>query len=189
MNKPLPPLIIVSGPPGAGKSRLARPLANALNLPLLEKDRVKERIADSLGVHAQGLSSNLGLAAVKQIIATADELIRSGNGVVLESFFHKGVSEQDLMPLFQKSRTVLVHVQADDEILLSRFERRSTDPERHPIHNDGDRLGDLRQYLAEGVADMLDLDCPHIIIDTTYGPVDPEEVAMMVRDELDPEED
>lgn len=187
MNKPLPPLVIVSGPPGAGKSRLARPLAHALGLPLLEKDRVKERLADSIGNHAQGLSRDLGLAAVKQIIATAEELNRSGVGVVLESFFHKGVSEPDLTPLVERSQAVLVHVQADDDILISRFERRSTDTERHLIHNDGDRLGDLRQYLAEGVADILDLDCPHIIIDTTYGPIDPEEVAMMVRDELEPE--
>lgn len=184
MNKSLPPLVIVSGPPGAGKSRLARPLARTLGLPLLEKDRVKERLADSLGDHAQGLSRNLGLAAAKQIIATAEELIQSGVGVVLDSFFHKGVSEPDLAPLIQRSRAVLVHVQADDAILISRFERRLTDPERHLIHNDGDRLGDLRQYLAEGVADSLDLDCPHIVIDTTYGPIDPDEVAFMVREEL-----
>lgn len=187
MNTTLPTLVIVSGPPGAGKSTLARPLARALNLPLLEKDRVKERFADALGDHAESISSNIGLAAVKQIIATADELLRSGNGVILESFFHKGISEQDLAPLLQNSRAVLVHVLADDELLISRFERRVSDPERHPIHKDGDRLSDLKRYLAEGVADILELDCPHIVIDTTYGPVDPEEVAFMVRDELDPE--
>ena len=185
MNKPLPTLIIVSGPPGAGKSTLARPLATSLNLPLLEKDQVKERFADALGEHAANISSNIGLAAVKQIIATADELLRAGHGVILESFFHKGVSEEDLAPLLKQSRAVLVHVLADDELLISRFERRVSDPDRHPIHNDGDRLGDLRQYLTEGVADILDLDCPHIVIDTTYGPVDPEEVAFMVRDELE----
>lgn len=189
MNTSLPTLVIISGPPGGGKSTLARPLANALRMPLLEKDLVKERIADSLGEHAAGISSNIGLAAVKQIVAMGDELLRSGNSVVLESFFHKGVSEQDLAPLMQRSRTVLIHVQADDALLISRFERRMSDPQRHPIHNDGNRLGDLRRYLAEGVADILDLDCPQIIIDTTYGPVDPEEVAMMVEVELDGEID
>lgn len=189
MSNPLPPLVIVSGPPGAGKSSLARPLAKALGLPLLEKDRVKERIADALGEHAEGISSNIGLAAVQQILATADELIRSGNGVVLESFFHKGISEADLAPLVSRSRAVLVHVSAEHELLISRFERRMSDPERHPIHNDSNRLGELRQYLSEGVADILDLDCPQIIIDTTYGPVDPEEVAFMVQDELDGETD
>ena len=187
MSTALPHFVIISGPPGGGKSTLARPLANALGLPLLEKDRVKERFADSLGEHAASISRNIGLAAVQQVIATADEILRSGNGVMVESFFHKGVAEADLAPLLQRSRAVLVHVLADDEMLLSRYERRMNDPDRHPIHNDGNRLGDLKQYLAEGIADILDLNCPHIVIDTTYGPVDPEEVAFMVRDELDGE--
>lgn len=77
-------------------------------------------------------------------------------------------------------------MRADDALLLSRFERRANDPDRHPIHNDRNRLGDLRHYLAEGVADMLELDCPRIVIDTTYGPIDAEEVAFMVREELVP---
>src|SRR5690606_2531092 len=80
MSTALPHFVIISGPPGGGKSTLARPLANALGLPLLEKDRVKERFADSLGEHAASISRNIGLAAVQQIIATADEILRSGNG-------------------------------------------------------------------------------------------------------------
>ena len=179
-----PPLIIVSGPPGAGKSMLARPLANRLGLPLIAKDAIKEQLADSIGEPALELSGQLGLAAFRQLYTTAGELLRYGHGVVLESFFHKGIAEPELLPLVAKSHAVLIHVRADDAILLSRFERRTSDPERHPIHKDDTRLGDLRQYLAEGVADMLELNCPHIVIDTTYGPIDAEEVAFMVRDEL-----
>lgn len=184
MKNDRPLLVIVSGPPGAGKSTLARPLANHLGLPLLAKDPIKEQMANAIGDPALALSSQLGLAAIKQLYAVADELIRYGHGVVLESFFHKGLAEPDLRPLIARSQAVLIHVRADDALLLSRFERRSGDPDRHAIHQDASRLGDLRHYLAEGVADMLDLDCPHIIIDTTYGPIDAEEVAFMVRDEL-----
>lgn len=187
MTNALPPLVIISGPPGAGKSRLARPLANALGLPLLAKDQIKEELADAIGDAALPLSHQLGLAAIKQVYATADELIRYGRGVVLESFFHKGVSEPDLAPLLARTRAVLIDVRADEAILISRFERRMSDPDRHPIHNEGNRLGELRQYLAEGVADMLDLDCPHIVIDTTYGPIDIEEVVFMVQDSLEDE--
>ncbi len=179
-----PPLVIISGPPGAGKTRLSRPLANHLHLPLLAKDTIKEQFADSLGEIAFTMPGKLGLAAHMQLVATASEILRSGNGVVIESFFHKGLAEPDLSPLLAMSSAVLIHVKADDAILISRYEQRMSDPDRHPIHNDGNRLGDLRHYLAEGVADKLELDCPHIVIDTTYGPIDAEEVAFMVQETI-----
>lgn len=180
-----PMLVIISGPPGGGKSTLARPLANALGLPLISKDEIKERLADSLGEAATDLSRPLGHAATMQLYATAKELVRYGNGLVVESAFHKGLAEEDFSELVRSTRAVLVHVYADHDVLLSRYERRSTDPDRHPVHEDAKRLPDLKRYLAEGIVDMLELDCPHIVIDTTYGPVDPEEVAFMVQDELE----
>jgi len=42
-------IVLVSGPPGAGKTTLARPLAKALGFALLSKDDIKEPLFDALG--------------------------------------------------------------------------------------------------------------------------------------------
>lgn len=179
-----PTLIIISGPPGAGKSTLARPLARHLGMPLFEKDAIKERFADDLGSIALSMNSQLGLAAILELYATTREMIHAGRDVVIESFFHHGRAETDLVPIVADARALLIHIYADTPILLSRYERRLHDPARHPIHEVGNRIGDLRHYLAEGICDPLDLDIPRIFIDTTYGDIDAEEVAHMTRETL-----
>ena len=47
MDKPL--IVLVNGPPGAGKSTLALRLADELMLPLLMRDQIKEVLFDTLG--------------------------------------------------------------------------------------------------------------------------------------------
>lgn len=184
-----PPLVIIAGAPGAGKSSIARPLARYLELPLFEKDAIKERIADALGDAAQPLSRDIGLAAVRQILDTARELLAAGQGVIIESTFHRGIAEPDLEPLLPWSNPVMVHLTAEPELILSRFETRMADPDRHPIHNDGSRIDELRDRLAKGMGQPLELDIPCIVIDTTWGKTDPEEIAFMVREVLYGEEE
>jgi predicted kinase len=60
-------IVLVSGAPGAGKTTLAVPLAEALGFPLLSKDHIKETLADTLGDAAGDLahSRRLGGAAME----------------------------------------------------------------------------------------------------------------------------
>jgi 2-phosphoglycerate kinase len=47
MHRPL--LVIITGPPAAGKTTLGRQLAGALSLPFIHKDGIKEILFDVLG--------------------------------------------------------------------------------------------------------------------------------------------
>ena len=76
--------VVVSGPPGAGKSSLAPRLAAALDLPLLAKDVIKDALADALGASDLPRSRELGRAAVHVLLATA----RTAGRGVLEGVWH-----------------------------------------------------------------------------------------------------
>jgi predicted kinase len=77
--------ILVAGPPGAGKSTVARPVAEGLGLALLVKDAIKDALIEQLGVPASVQESReLGRAAVMAMLAIA----RTSPGAVLDSTFY-----------------------------------------------------------------------------------------------------
>jgi hypothetical protein len=152
-----------------------------MGVPLLAKDRIKERIADALGPSAIEISGNVGLAAIFTLYDTARVILVSGQSVMMESFFHHGKAERDLAPLLPLADAVLVHCTAEHDILLRRYAGRINAPDRHSIHGDAHRVDDMRAYLEDGTADPLSLPIPHLILDTTITFPDPADVARRLR--------
>ena len=179
---PKPHLVIIAGPPGAGKSSLTQPLARRLGYSLLGKDAIKERLGDAFGDAARDHSRELGLAAILVLYDVARELLRNGQSAIIESTFYRGISETDLLPLIELANAVMIHITADDETLLSRYEARGRSGNRHPVHTDAERTGELRDTLASGATRPPDVAIPVIEIDTTYGPLDVEEIAFMISE-------
>ena len=67
-------LILVTGPPGAGKSTLARPLAEELGLPLLEKDTIVVALFESLGTGDREWSRSLSRASFRIMLDLSAQL-------------------------------------------------------------------------------------------------------------------
>lgn len=179
MNRPT--FVIVSGPPGSGKTTLARPLAKALDLPLFEKDTIKERLADCLGEGQREYSRSLGLAAVLMLVDIAGELLAASQSVMLESYFHHGKAEQQLNSLTSRSNSVLIHITASKETLIDRYVARMSLPERHAIHEVGLRTEKHGTRKAREADEPLDLPIPRLIISTTDSFPDPAGIATTVR--------
>lgn len=168
----LPALVIVSGPPGAGKSSLAATISRELGLPVLAKDMFKEAIYDHLPGVDTSDAHRLGIASVGMMYQFARHQLENGVGVILESTFDRGKAEGDVNPLLEMACAVIIHCSAPNELILQRYKERSDDPDRHEVHRDEEHVDALEQNLAAGIYEVIDIDVPTIVIDMT----DPEAV-------------
>jgi predicted kinase len=172
-------LVLVSGPPAAGKTTLAGPLAAQLGFPLLAKDRIKEALHDSLG---DGPSGKLDLTWSRRLGAASMELLwtlaADAPAVVLEANFWPDDPRVRCRVAELAARPVEVYCDCPAEVYLRRYAARGTT--RHPVH-----LDDQRTVTAEAFARWnrpMGIG-PVIVVDTTR-PVDITALAQEVRAQL-----
>ena len=159
-------MLVVTGPPAAGKTTVARELAARLRLPLIAKDTIKEALFDGLGTGDLEWSRRLGEATYLALVALVEESVASGGSLVLEGNLVRG-SEVEKRLAALTARFVQLHCNAPPELLIERYEARK----RHPGHIDTERADALREAVETGRHDPLDLAGETIRLDTTE-PVD-----------------
>jgi glucokinase len=155
--------VVVSGIPGSGKTTLARRLAPAIGLPLIDKDDILERLFETRGIGDHAWRRSLSRESDSLFREAAE---RSVDGAVLVSFWHQlGMPADSGTPtswLASLGRIVNVHCVCPPEIAAARFAARK----RHHGHLDSrarheDLLRQLRM-LSElgplGIADCVEVD-------------------------------
>jgi predicted kinase len=153
------PLVIVCGPPAAGKTSLAARIGRHFGLPVISKDAIKEALMDHLGGEPR-----VGSAAFAVQFAVARELLASGNGLVLEGAFFRDQTE--LVNIASLGQTVIISLECTLEALERRYVARLND--RHPSHRGLDALPDLHQRVESGAYGVPDLARPLLRVDTTF---------------------
>jgi predicted kinase len=129
-----PFVIAVGGIPGAGKTTLARRLADALYVPLLVRDEIKEGMHVTARSAAPADVRRFSEAAFRTFWSTAANLAASGVSQVIEAAFHRDHAAAEFERLGRCAEVRLVWCRVDPEVALSRYRARA--PLRHPAHAD-----------------------------------------------------
>jgi len=152
-------LVIVTGAQCAGKSSVARPLAELLSLPLVAKDAIKEQLFDSLGIGDREWSKRLSRASFDLIYQFARLSLESGQSCVVEGNFKPLEETKHFLDLIKatRCRVVQIYCYATAEAVRKRHAERAGQQLRHPGHID-------HLYDPDEIAQMA--------IDGTYAPLD-----------------
>jgi predicted kinase len=172
VTSPLPPrtFVVVSGPPGSGKTTLALAIAPALRLPLIAKDTIKEALMNVLPVPDTDTSRLLGRASVAALYAVAAQ----SEGAVLESVWHRSRTLPDLQRL--GGNLVEVFCRCDARLAAQRYAARACS--RPPGHFD--RLRTPAELWNDEVAQPVAGGWPVLEV-ATDAPVDLEPLLRQIQ--------
>ena len=175
-------LIILSGLPASGKSTVARVLQEAFPYPILEKDRMKECLFDTLGFQSHEEKRQLDAAAARILLQVTEDILTTGGSAILDNNFDIAAGAA-LLELQRRCRprSVTLLLTADEAVLYERYLARDVAHTRHPGHAVSDRYpplpgdpevapmereGFARRYLDRGMG-QVSWDGPVLTVDTT----------------------
>lgn len=144
MSRPL--VVIVTGPPGAGKTVLGKRLSGELKLPFINKDEFKEILFDKLGRDNRQWFEPLEAASLEMLFHVLESQLRAAKSVIVETAFIPQDHTARFVDLQDQYNfeTVQILCDTDEDTLFRRFIERVESGERHPGH--ANHLTSYRQF-------------------------------------------
>ncbi len=127
--------ILVTGIPAAGKSTMAKTIAERLKLPIISKDAMKEILFDNVGFQSRKEKVNLGVASMEIMYYVVEQLMKAGQAFILENNFEYSSEPgiKNLLEQYQYS-VLIITLTGDYRVIYQRFLERESSPDRHRGH-------------------------------------------------------
>jgi predicted kinase len=166
---PRPVVIVITGPPCAGKTTIARRVAERFSLPWMGKDMVKELLFDTLGWQDREWSKKLGRASIVVLFRFLEAQVAARRSCIVESNFKAEYDTARFLDLRERYEFDLMQIEClcDGQVLFERFKRRAESGERHPGHLDHANYDEFREMLLLGRSEPLKIGGCRVEIDTT----------------------
>jgi len=164
-----PTLVVVSGPPGSGKTTLAHLIARAVGCPAICRDEIKEGMTHAEPGFVPGPGDDLTMRTLPAFFDVLELLLTAGVTTVAEAAFQDRIWRPRLTPFLPLARFRIVHCAVDAEVAFQRILLRETGSRVRAAHADpgpADAADYIRRHRA---FDRVSLDVPWIEVDTTSG--------------------
>jgi predicted kinase len=162
-----PILVVVSGPPGAGKTTLAHLLARRIGCPAICRDEIKEGMVHATGNFVAVPGDELTLRTLPTFFQVLDLLLAAGVTTVAEAAFQDRVWRPHLEPLRELADIRVLHCQVTAETASTRIHRRQSENPTRRAHADPHRINHQARVAGHDGFHRVQLDVPEIEVDTS----------------------
>ncbi|MFI5730360.1 AAA family ATPase [Kribbella sp. NPDC051587] len=169
-SKPL--VVVVSGPPGTGKTTLAHRVARAIGCPAICRDEIKEGMAHATPGFAPGPGDPLTMRTLSTFFDVIGLLVGRGTTVVAEAAFQDRLWTPGLSPLLGRTDLRILHCTVPAEVALERITARTANDPRRAAHEDAQIPADAR-LRTHNAFQAVDLPVPSLTIDTSVEDYNP----------------
>ncbi len=131
----LPKLLIIAGLPASGKSTVARRLAGAFGMPVLEKDDLKEALFDTVGFRNYPEKRQLDVAANAVLLRAAGAVLDAGESLCLVNNFRRDMEDgvREFLAA-HPCRAGLLLLTGNADVFWRRYAERDRVGARHMAH-------------------------------------------------------